>query len=110
MNLLERLATIRERPATGGISGISGISLPPYKRVDFPKEGRERVIDGRQEILEIPDIPPGHVPLGAVLPLLDPEARYLWEERAAILEHDAGYATAEAERLAWQMLFTNSRN
>ena len=42
--------------------------------------------------------------------MLDPEARYLWEERAAILEHDAGYATTEAERLAWQMLFTNSRN
>ena len=110
MNLLKRLATIRKRSARPGISGISGISVPPYKRVDFSEESRNGVLDRPGEIPEIPDIPPGHVPLAAVLPLLDPEARYLLEERAAILEHDAGYAAAEVERLAWQMLFTNSRN
>lgn len=27
-----------------------------------------------------------------------------WEERAAILEYEAGYSRAEAERIAWQLV------
>jgi hypothetical protein len=45
---------------------------------------------------------PENASLAALVNALDDDAREYFEERAGILEFDAGYPRPKAERLAWE--------
>lgn len=79
----------------------SGAEISP-KLIQALREHKAAIVEHLRD-LEAP------FDLRAALADHDPEAHYLVEERAAIMEFDGGLPRLEAERLAWRQLGRHGR-